>query len=155
GLAEALRYAMEYRSDLRAAEAQVRAAEKTLWAARAERIPSFSVYADYGVIGENPSRLSHGTFILVGEPCFSIRLGGRISGDVGQAKAALAQRRAELEDVRGQIEREVRNAFLDMQAADSQVEVALKSVQASLQNLDLSRQRFDAGVSDNTEIVQS
>src|SRR5262245_49778822 len=62
GLAEALRYAMEYRSDLRAAEAQVRAAEKTLSAARAERIPSFSIYADYGVIGKNPSRLSHGTF---------------------------------------------------------------------------------------------
>src|SRR5215475_13151454 len=155
GLAEALRYAMEYRSDLRAAEAQVRAAEKTLWAARAERIPSFSIYADYGVIGKNPSRLSHGTFMVVGTLSFPIWLGGRISGDIGQAKAALAQRRAELEDIRGQIEREVRNAFLDMQAAASQVEVALKSVQASLQNLDLSRQRFDAGVSDNTEVVQS
>ena len=56
GLVEALRYAMEYRSDLRAAEAQVRAAEKTLSAARAERIPSFSIYADYGVLGKNPSR---------------------------------------------------------------------------------------------------
>jgi outer membrane protein TolC len=154
GLVEALRYAMEHRSDLRAAEAQVRAAEKTLSAARAERLPSFSIYADYGVIGTNPSQ-SHGTFIVVGTLNFPIWLGGRISGDIGQAKAALAQRRAELEDLRGQIEHEVRNAFLDMQAAASQVEVALKNIQASLQNLDLSRQRFDAGVSDNVEIAQS
>jgi outer membrane protein TolC len=42
-----------------------------------------------------------------------------------------------------------------MQAAASQVEVALKNIQAALQNLDLSRQRLDAGVSDNTEVVQS
>jgi outer membrane protein TolC len=154
GLVEALRYAMEHRSDLRAAEAQVRAGEKTLSAARAERIPSFSIYADYGVIGKNPSQ-SHGTFIVVGTLSFPIWLGGRISGDIEQAKAALAQRRAELEDLRWQIEREVRNAFLDMQAAGSQVEVALKNIQASLQNLDLSRQRLDAGVSDNVEVVQS
>jgi outer membrane protein TolC len=145
---------MEHRSDLRAAEAQVRAAEKTLSASRAERLPSFSIYADYGVIGTNPSQ-SHGTFIVVGTLNFPIWLGGRISGDIEQAKAALAQRRAELEDLRGQIEQEVRNAFLDMQAAASQVEVAQKNIQASLQNLDLSRQRFDAGVSDNVEIAQS
>src|SRR5262249_7488254 len=94
-------------------------------------------------------------FTCVGALIFPNRMGGRIIGYIGQAKAALAQRRAELEDIRGQIEREVRNAFLDMQAAASQVDVALKSVQASLQNLDLSRQRFDAGVSDNTEVVQS
>jgi outer membrane protein TolC len=92
---------------------------------------------------------------VVGTLSFPIWLGGRISGDIEQAKASLAQRRAELEDIRGQIEREVRNAFLDMQAAASQVEVALKSIQSSLQTLDLSRQRFDAGVSDNTEVVQS
>jgi len=51
----------------------------------------------------------------------------------------LAQRRAELEDIRGQIEREMRDSFLDMQAAACQIEVALKNVQTSLQNLDLSR----------------
>nr|AQQ75150.1 hypothetical protein [uncultured bacterium] len=154
GLVEALRYAMENRSDLRAAEAQVRAAEKTLSAARAERLPSFSIYADYGVIGINPAQ-SHGTFTVAATLNFPIYLGGRISGDIRLARTALDQRRAELEDLRGQIEREVRNAFLDMQSAASQVEVAMKNIQASLQNLDLSRQRFDAGVSDNTEVTQS
>ncbi len=150
----AMRYAMEHRSDLRAAEAQVRAAEKTLSAARAERLPSFSIYADYGVIGKNPAQ-SHGTFIVTGTLNFPIWLGGRVKGDIEQAKAALAQRRAELEDIRGQIEREVRNAFLDMRAAANQIDVAMKNIQVAAQNLELSRQRFDAGVNDNTEVVQS
>jgi outer membrane protein TolC len=151
---QAMRIAFEQRSDLRAAEAQVRAAKKALSAARAERYPSFSIYADYGVIGKNPSQ-SHGTFTVVGTLSFPIWLGGRISGEIEQAEAALAQRRAELEDIRGQIERDVRYAFLDMQASASQVDVALKNIQTARQNLDLARQRFDAGVSDNVEVVQS
>src|SRR5262249_337666 len=128
---------------------------KALSAARAERLPSFSIYADYGVIGKNPSRLAHGTFTVVGTLSFPIWLGGRISGDIELAKAALAQRCAELEDIKGQIEREGRNALLEMEGGASQIEVALKNIQVSAQNLDLSRQRYDAGVSDNVEVVRS
>lgn len=153
-LDEALKLAFENRADLKAAESQVRAAEKALAAARAERLPSFSVYADYGVIGTTPSR-SHGTFSVVGTLSFPIWQGGRIKGEIEQAEAALSQRRAELEDIRGEIESDVRNAFLDLQAATSQVEVARKNIQIAQQNLDLTRQRFDAGVSDNVEVVQS
>jgi outer membrane protein TolC len=81
--------------------------------------------------------------------------GGRIKGQTEVAEAALAQRRAELEDIKGRIESEVRNAYLDLQAAASQVDVARINITVTTQNLDLARQRFDAGVSDNTEVVQS
>jgi outer membrane protein TolC len=40
--------------------------------------------------------------------------GGRIAGDVVQAKAALKQRQDELADLGGQIEYQVRTAFLDI-----------------------------------------
>jgi outer membrane protein TolC len=151
---QALGQAFENRADLKAAQAQVRAAEEALKAARAERLPSFSIYADYGVIGKNPAQ-SHGTFTVVGTLSFPIWLGGRIKGHIEQAEAALYQRRAELEDIRGLIESQVRNAYLDMQAAANQVGVALKNIQTARQNLDLTRQRFDAGVSDNVEVVQA
>src|SRR5262249_1550784 len=55
-LEAALKLAYEQRSDLRAADAQVRAAERALGAARAERIPSLTVSGDYGVIGINPAQ---------------------------------------------------------------------------------------------------
>jgi outer membrane protein TolC len=150
----ALRQAFEQRSDLKAAEAQARAATRARSAARAERLPSFSVSADYGVIGTNPSQ-SHGTFTLVGTVRIPIWQGGRTEGNIEQAEAALIQRRAEIEDIRGRIESDVRNAYLDLEAATSQVDLALKNIQVSQQNLSLTRQRFEAGVSDNLEVVQS
>jgi outer membrane protein TolC len=150
----AVKQALDQRSDLKAAEAQVRAAERSRAAARAERLPTFSVSADYGVIGTSPSQ-SHGTFFVGGTVRIPIWQGGRTEGNIEQAEAALIQRQAELEDVRGRIEGEVRNAYLDLQAATSQVDLALKNIQVSQQNLELTRQRFEAGVSDNLEVVQS
>jgi outer membrane protein TolC len=112
------------------------------------------VSADYGVIGTNPAQ-SHGTFTVVGAIRIPIWQGGRTEGNIQQAEAALAERRAELEDIRSRIESDVRNAYLDLEAATNQVTVALKNIEVSKQNLDLTRQRFEAGVSDNVELVQS
>lgn len=153
-LEEALRQAFEKRWDLKAAQAQVRAAERAKSAAQAEHLPSVSLSADYGAIGSTPDH-SHGTFSVVGSLKFPIWQGGRIEGDVEQANAALAQRQAELEDLRAKIESDVRNAYLDLGAARSQVEVARENLGVTQENLKLTRQRFDAGVSDNVDVVQS
>ena len=153
-LGDALKQAFERRADLKAAEAQIRAAEHTLAAARDERLPSLSVSGDYGDIGTNPSQ-SHGTFTAAATLHFQIWQGGRTEGDIKQAEAALAQRRAELEDLKSQIESDVRNAYLDLRAATSQVEVARRNLQVTKETLDLTRQRFDAGVTDNVEVVQA
>ena len=151
---DALKQAFEQRSDLKAAQAQVDAAERSRSAARSERLPSVGVRADYGVIGTSPSQ-AHGTFAVVGTVRVPIWQGGRIKGQTEVAEAALSQRRAELDDLKGRIESEVRNAYFDLQAAASQVEVARKNIQIATQNLDLTRQKFNAGVSDNVEVVQS
>jgi len=70
-LNEILQQALDSRSDLKAAETQVRSAEHAMAAARAERLPSLSLNGDYGVIGTNPSQ-SHGTFSFTGTLRFSI-----------------------------------------------------------------------------------
>jgi len=104
-----------------------------LAAARDERLPSLSVSGDYGDIGTNPSQ-SHGTFTAAATLHFQIWQGGRTEGDIKQAEAALAQRRAELEDLKSQIEGDVRNAYLDLHAATSQVEVARRNLQVTKEN---------------------
>src|SRR5215471_1086304 len=73
---DALRRAYEQRADLKAAEAQIRAAQRTLVAARAERLPSAAVNGDYGVIGTNPAQ-SHGTFTVSGTVRIPLWQGGR------------------------------------------------------------------------------
>jgi outer membrane protein TolC len=81
--------------------------------------------------------------------------GGRTGGDITQAKAFLAQRQAELEDTRSRVESDVRNAYLDLRAAASQVSLGQRNVQVTRETLDLTRQRFEAGVTDNVEVVQA
>lgn len=151
---EALKTALATRADLRAAEAQVRAAERVRSAARAERLPSLSVSADYGVIGVNPAQASP-TFNITGNLRIPIWQGGRTAGSIEQAEAALEQRRSELADLRGRIEQEIRNALLDLESSASQVKVAESSVQVARQNLDLTRQRFEGGVADTAEVVRA
>ncbi len=151
---DAVRQSLTQRSDVKAAETQIRAAERTVAAARAERLPSLALSADYGVIGTNPSQ-SHGTFSVAGTLRVPIWEGGRTEGDIEQANAALAQRRAELEDLRSRVESDVRDAFLDLQAATSQVSVARQNLDVTRQTLTLTRQRFDAGIADSAEVSQA
>jgi outer membrane protein TolC len=153
-LDDALRQAAQHRADLQAADAQVQAAERGLAAARAERLPSLSLNADYGEIGPSPSQ-AQSTYTIVGMLRVPIWEGGRAGGHVDTAAAALDQRRAELADLEAQVESEVRQAFLDLQAAASQVDVAERNLQVNRESLDLTRQRFEAGVTDNLEVVQT
>jgi outer membrane protein TolC len=153
-LDEALKQALDQRSDLKAAEAQVRAADRARSASRAERLPSLSLSADYGAIGPGPTQLQ-GTYTVVGTLRVPIWQGGRAEGDIRESDAVLSQRRAELEDLKGQVQADVHNAYLDLQAAASQVEVSQKNLQVSRETLDLTRQRFEAGVADSVEVVQT
>ena len=151
---QALKQALENRADLQSAEAQVRAAERTRSAARWEHLPSLALSADYGAIGINPAQ-SHGTFTVGGTLRIPIWQGGRTEGEAQEADAALGQRRAELEDVRGRIEADVRNAFLDLKTAASQLEVARNNQQVAGDTLGLTRQRFEAGIADAVEVTQA
>jgi outer membrane protein TolC len=81
--------------------------------------------------------------------------GGRIAGDVIQAKSTLKQRRDELADLGAQIDYQVRTAFLDIRSAADQVAVARDNVDLANQTLVQARDRFSAGVTDNVEVVQA
>jgi len=128
-LDDAIHQALDRRADIKAAEAQVRAAQRALSAARDERLPSLSINGNYGSIGTNPAQAS-ATFSAAATLSIPIWQGGRTEGDI-------------------------RNAFLDLQAATSQVKLAQRNLQVNKETLDLTRQRFDAGVTDNVEVVQA
>jgi outer membrane protein TolC len=149
-----LREAYAHRSDLKAAEAQLRAAQLAHSAARGEFLPSLTVNADYGVNGTNPNQ-SHGTFSATGTLTIPIWRGGRAEGDIQQASAAFTQRKAETENLRRTIEGDVRSAVLDIQAAAAQVTVAQENLKVTKENLELTRQKFETGISDNVEVVQA
>jgi outer membrane protein TolC len=151
---QAFDQAVKNRADLQAADAQVKAAQLTLKAARAERYPTLGISTDYGAIGINPSQ-SHGTFTFVGSLNFPIYQGTRVKGDIEQADAALQQRKSELEDLRGRVDYDVRSAFLDLESAADQVDLAKSNVELAKEALVQSRDRFAAGVADTVEVTQA
>jgi outer membrane protein TolC len=151
---QALARATANRADLKAAEAQIHAAELTRRAAQAERLPTISVGADYGVIGVNPTD-SHGTFNVTGSVRMPIWNGRRSNGDIEQADAAVEQRRAEYRELQARIDAEIRTAFLDLNSAATQVRVADSNRTLAADTLQQARDRFAAGVTDTIEVVQA
>lgn len=151
---DAIARAERERPDLKAAQAQLEAAAKALAAARAQRLPSLGLSGYYQVIGTNPAE-SHGAFAVVGTLSVPVWQGGRISGEIVQAQAAVSQRQAELEDTRSQIEAEVREVYLDLEAAAGQVQVARKNVDVAQETLEMTRARMQAGVVNTLEVVQA
>ena len=117
---EALRTALAQRPDYQSAKKLVEGAREAVKAAQAEWYPTADVNGFYGIAGKTLNN-SHGVFTLTGAVDFNIFNGGRIRSDVEQAKAALKQRSDELSDLGGQIDFQVRAAFLDIQTAQDQV----------------------------------
>jgi outer membrane protein TolC len=153
-LEQAIDLASHNRSDLKAAEAQMHAAEFSRKAAVAERFPTLDFAADYGVIGVNLPT-SHGTFSVEGALHFPIWAGGQARGDIREADARLQQRRAAYDDLRARVEADVRTAFLDLTAAAELVRVAQSRRVLAQDELQQSRDRFASGVADTVEVVQA
>lgn len=151
---DALSTAYKSRSDFRAALSSLKSAQEQLSAARAERYPVLAVNGDYAAPGPNFSRL-HGAFTFQAGVSVPVFTGGRIKGDITEAEGVLRQRKAEAENLRGQIDYDVRTAFLNLQAATEQVTVARQNVDLANENLSRSQERFAAGVTDSVEVVQA
>jgi outer membrane protein TolC len=150
----ALRSALEHRSDLRSSEAQVKAAERVLSAARAERYPTITGSGNYGAIGTAPQD-SHGVFTATASVNIPIYTGGRTKADIDQAETALKQRQSEYQDQREQVEQDVRNALIQLRTAIGQTHLAESNRKYALETLNQSRDRFEAGVTNTVEVVQA
>jgi len=151
---DALKRAYTSRSDYRAANADVRAAELSRKAAVAGYFPSLSFAADYGTGGAHPSDATR-VYDVRGTLSIPIFTGNRVHGDIQQADARLEKAREQLDNLRAQIEADVRTALLNVESAAEQVKVARSNIDLADQTLTQSRDRFTAGVTDTVEVVQS
>ncbi len=154
-LDEALAQAYAHRPDFQAAQARVAAAEFALRAAKAERYPTLTASGYYGDEGLRLLNNSHGVFVAQGSINFNIFDGGRIKADVLESDAELQNRRNELENLRAQIDYEVRTALLDLKAAQDEVNVAQSNMGLANETLKQARDRFAAGVTNTVEVVQA
>jgi len=151
---EALKRAYAARSDYLAAMTDVRAAEFSRKAAVAGYLPSLAFNADIGAAGSHPPTATQ-VFDVRGTLLIPIFQGNSVHGDVLQADARLQQTRERLENLRAQIDSDIRTALLNLQSSAELVNVARSNIDLAEETLLQSRDRFSAGVTDTVEVVQS
>jgi outer membrane protein TolC len=152
---EALQQAYTMRADYLGAKRQVQAAQLALQAAGAENYPSVSVNTDFGDIGSPNFATSHETFTFAASLNIPVFQGTRVRADKLQADSALQQRKAELEDLRGKVDSQVRTAFLNLKSSSDLVAVTKSNIDLANQTLTQAQDRFSSGVADNLEVVQA
>lgn len=153
-LEEALKAAIENRKDLSAQTLRELAARRSHSAVKWERLPSVQAFGDYGAIGlDVESAVATRAFgATLRVPIFD---GGR--RDARRADAAISLRQDELrtQDLRKQVELEVRLALDSIASASAQVKVADEGIQLAERELAQAQRRYQGGVTSNIEVVDA
>ena len=153
-VAEAVQGALAGRKDIQSQEARVSAAELSLKAGQAERLPTLRFSGDFGAIGPNPMN-SRGTYTAALALNIPVWQGNRVKGESEEADANLRQLRAQLSELKARVGFEIRTAMLDLNAAREQLDVNRSAVNLAKQQELQARDRFAAGVTNNLEVVQA
>ena len=151
---QAFARALKTRKDLAASAEQVKAAKAAKTAAFADQLPVLSANGDFGDLGTTPGH-SHGTYTATGELTAPILQIARTRGEEAVADAQYETARANLSDQVQQVNADVRDSLLDIQAAAKLVDVARSNLSLAQEALDEAQQRFRAGVSDNLPVSQA
>jgi outer membrane protein TolC len=121
---------------------------------RYQRLPTLTFNGYWGVDKVNGTP-SHGTFAAIGSLNLPLFREAKLRGDEETAAAQLSSVNAQLEDLRGHIDQQVRSALLDVDASGKLVEVARSNVELATRALSDETDRVNAGVDDNLPLVDA
>jgi outer membrane protein TolC len=97
--------------------------------------------------------LAHGNFVAVGTLSVPLFREAKLRGDTEATQAQMEGVNAQLADLHGKIDFQVRSAQLDVTATAKLVEVARSNVELSTRALADETDRVNAGVDDNLPLV--
>ncbi len=151
---QALHEAFETRADWQAQQKRLETARLLQSAARMDRLPSMSFFADYGTIGSGadstiPTR-AYGVAVQI--PIFD---GGRVDARRAQSISQYHQEMIRNEDLRAQIELEVRLALDSLQSSAEQVQTAEEGLALAEDEVAQAQRRYSAGVSPGIEVTDA
>ena len=150
----AFEQALKTRKDLKAYAEQVKAAGDEKTAAWAYQLPVASFSGDFGDIGTTPGH-SHSTFSATGQVSVPVLQLAKTRGQEQVADAQYETAKAKLSDQVQQVNQDVRDSLLDIDAAAKLVEATHSNVELANEALSEAQQRFHAGVSDNLPVSQA
>ena len=147
-----LEKAYSTRPELRALKSEQERAALDQRTAADQRLPkvSFSGYwAEQGLTPDTiiPVYQYQGTIMV---PIFT---GGRIQADRAKAALAIRQLQQQETELRNRIALEVKNAIAQVESARNEVNVANAGIQLANEEVTQARDRFQAGVANNLEVI--
>lgn len=151
----ALDAARRHRPDLALVEAQIAQLDQALGAARSERLPKLTAFADYGYSGNTPVQNEARTYRYGASVSMPIFTGGTLGAAEDAARSRLQQARWQAADLNAQVQQDVRSALVSLKAGIEQVEAAQATRGLSERELTLARDRFEQGVANNIEVIQA
>jgi outer membrane protein TolC len=146
--------ALKTRKDLAASGEQVKVSEAQKKSAWAYQLPVASFTGDFGDLGQTPGH-SHSSYTATGQVTVPILQIAKTKGQNEVAAAGYEQAKAKLADQAQQVNQDVRDAILDIQAAAKLVDATHSNVELANEALNEAQQRFKAGVSDNLPVSQA
>jgi outer membrane protein TolC len=150
----ARRQALEVRPDLKAQQQREETARATAGAVKMQRLPSVAAFGDYGTIGNGlDSALPTRTYgIQLRVPVFD---GGRRDAQRAESASQYRTEKVRTNDLKQQIDLDVRLALDELQSADNQVKVAQEGIDLSQNELAQARRRYQAGVTTSVEVTDA
>jgi outer membrane protein len=153
-LEQAREQAFKNRQDFLAQQEQENSVRLAYSAAIWQRLPTIQVWGDYGTIGQTDIHIAptrdYGVTLRL--PIFD---GGRIDAQRGEQSARYREEKIKSNDLKQQIELDVRTALDSLHSAEEQVRVAQEGLDLAGNELTQARRRYEAGVTNGLEVTDS
>jgi outer membrane protein TolC len=153
-LEQARAQALDQRPDLKAQQNRETTARLSASATKLERLPTLAAFGDYGANGTglDNSLPTRTVGIQVKIPLFD---GGRRDARREESASQYRQERVRTNDLREQIDLDVRVALDELKSADDEVKVANEGLTLAGDELAQARRRYDAGVAIGEEVTDA
>jgi outer membrane protein len=152
--AQALAAARENRAELKAQQDRQKSAKLSYSGVKYERLPSLAAFGDYGssgsAINDSVPTRTYGASLRI--PIFD---GGRRDARRAESASQYRQEQIRTEDLRDQIELDVRLALQSLRSADAEVKAADEGLKLSENELAQAQRRYKAGVSNSVEVTDA
>jgi outer membrane protein TolC len=146
--------AFSNRPELQAIESRLRSLELQRRATASQRLPRLSITGEWAEQGLTPGSAIP-TYNYQGNVDIPLFTGGRIRAEQAVADLEIQKAEQDRKDIRNRVAVEVQTAIAELESARNQVDVASHALDLAREVLGQARDRFQAGVANNIEVIQA
>ena len=151
----AIEVAFKDRLEMKMANRKVAYRQVELSKARQSRLPSVEVTGNYGRSGAEPNRQAHDVAQIgmrVSVPVFE---GGLIEGQIKESQSQKAQEEIQRDDIKAQVEEDVRLAVQALETSTLQVKAAQEELDLAIEQENLAKDQYADGLANNIELIDA